>query len=82
MALGYAIVFHEDPLAASPAISYWNGRTVTTDASATALNESDTFLDTEIVETDLMTLLGNVQIAHPDKHARLRRVEVTVALVP
>jgi hypothetical protein len=82
MAQGYAIAFHEDPLAASPAVAYWNGRSTTADASAVALNESDTFLDTEVTEVDLMTLLGNIQIAHPDKHARLRRVEVTVTLVP
>lgn len=81
MALGYVIAFHEDPLPNSPVLSYWNGRTLTTDASEQALNESETFLDTEVNEQDLMVLTGNTQIAHPDKHARLRRVDVTVNLV-
>lgn len=82
MALGYAIRFHDDPTSASPAVSYWNGRAETPTADAVGLNESETYLDTEIDETDLMTLLGNVQIGTPDKHARLVRVDVTVALVP
>lgn len=81
MAQGYAIGFKENPLASSPVIAYWNGRSLTTDASPAALNEADTFLDSEINEEDLMTLTGNTQIAHPDKYATLVRVDVTVSLV-
>jgi hypothetical protein len=81
MALGYAIRFHEDPTAAAPGVSYWNGRGQTATADAVGLNESETFLDSEVDETDLMTLLGNIQVGQPDKHARLVRVDVTVNLV-
>jgi hypothetical protein len=80
MALGYVVEFLEDPTAVAPA-SYWNGRAETIDATHTALQEADTYIDGELNEVDLMTLLGNIQISHPDKYARLRRVDVTVALV-
>lgn len=81
MAQGYAIRFHQDALATSPAVSYWNGRGQTLTADATGLNESDTYLDGEIDEVDLMTLLGNVQVGNPDLHARMVRVDVSVTLI-
>jgi hypothetical protein len=80
MALGYVIEFMEDPAATTP-VAYWNGRATTIDATTTALQESETYIDGELNEVDLMTLVGNIQIANPDKYARLRRVDVTVTLV-
>ncbi len=80
MALGHIIEFLEDPLTSTP-VAYWNGRGLTIDATNTALQEADTYIDGELNEVDLMTLLGNIQISHPDKYARLRRVDVAVTLV-
>jgi hypothetical protein len=80
MALGYVLEFLEDPAATAP-VAYWNGRGATIDATNTALQEADTYIDGELNETDFMTLLGNVQISTPDKYVRPRRVEVSVTLV-
>lgn len=81
MALGYAIAFQEDPATPAP-VAFWDGRNLTADATAASLESADTYVDGELNEVDLMTLFGNIQIAHPDKYARLVRVNVTVTLVP
>jgi hypothetical protein len=81
MAQGFAIAFKEDPLAASPVISYFDGRGQTTDASPLSLNQAETYIDGELNEVDFMALVGNVQIANPDKYVTLARVDVVVTLI-
>ena len=80
MALGHVIAFQEDPLTPAP-VAFWDGRGLTTDATNVSLQQADTYTDGELNEVDLMTLFGNIQIAHPDKYARLVRVDVNVTLV-
>jgi hypothetical protein len=81
MAQGFAIAFKEDPLATSPVVSYFDGRGQTADASAISLNQSETYIDGELNEVDFMSLVGNVQIANPDKYVTLARVDVVVTLI-
>jgi hypothetical protein len=81
MAQGFAIAFREDALPTSPVIAYFDGRGQTADASAISLNQADTYIDGELNEVDFMSLVGNVQIANPDKYVVLARVDVTVSLI-
>jgi len=80
MGNGFVIAFADDAKNPNNIVAYWNGRSNTADASNAALQQAETYVDGELSEEELMTLLGNVQIAHPDKYAQLKRVNVTVTL--
>lgn len=80
-ALGYVIAAAEDAATANTTVAYWNGRTLTEDATQVSLDEAETFVDGELPEVELMSQLGNLQVAFADKYLQLKRVSISVSLV-
>ncbi len=80
-ALGYVIAAAEDAATANTIVGYWNGRGLTDAATQADLDEAETFIDGELPEVELMSQLGNLQVAFADKYLQLKRASIAVTLV-